>query len=72
VQSNLKRPPLFADSSGTSLLALVSPDAPERPVVLFSNLYPFVFPPETVKQVMQRIQEVRSPDQLPDKNSRTS
>jgi hypothetical protein len=61
VQTNPKRPPLFADNSKGSLLALVSPEAPERPVFLFSNPFPFAFPPATVEQVTQRIQEAGSP-----------
>ena len=37
------RRPLFSDASMTHLVALVSPHAPARPLVLRHDLYPFAF-----------------------------
>lgn len=44
-EAKLKRPPLFGDPSGRTLVALVDPDDPARPLVLLQDFHPFDLPP---------------------------
>lgn len=49
--------PLFVDSTRTRILALVSPDRPQRPVVVYDSLLPFELSTTQQGQVRERLQQ---------------